>query len=329
MRPSHKRAAGPAVAVALVGLALVTISRLGGGPAPSPPGPSDGNASIPAASIATGSLAPSSVEAESIPPSGAVPDAVLLAVGDIGSCDSTHDEGVAHLAANLPGTIALLGDIVYPDGSPADYANCFDPAWGPMVGRIRPVPGNHDYQTARAGGYFGYFGAAAGPIGEGWYSYQLGGWHVIALNSICDAVGGCGAGSPQLAWLIADLAAHPATCTLAYWHHPRYSSGLHGDDAMTEPLWRALAAAGADLVLAGHDHDYERFAPIDGIRSFVVGTGGRSLYAMARPADAASELRANDSYGLLQLTLRAAGFDWRFVPAAGSSLADAGSTGCR
>jgi hypothetical protein len=262
-------------------------------------------------------------------PTVAATGTVLLAVGDIGSCDGTQDEAVASLAAELPGTIALLGDIAYPDGSASDYADCFDPAWGPLLGRIRPAPGNHDYQTTEATGYFTEFGAAAGTPGQGWYSYELGEWHVVVLNSNCDSVGGCGAGSAQLAWLGQDLALHPADCTLAYWHHPRYSSGLHGDDEQSDPLWRAVAAAGADVVLVAHDHDYERFAPIDGIRSFVVGTGGRSLYEMLRPPEHGSELRSNTSYGLLMLTLRPAGYDWRFVSAPGSTLTDSGTNTCQ
>ena len=253
---------------------------------------------------------------------------VLLAVGDIGSCNSDADEAVAGLAARLPGTIALLGDIVYENGSPSDYAACFDPAWGALRPRNRPAPGNHDYETADASGYFSYFGAAAGSPGAGWYSYELGEWHMIVLNSNCDAVGGCGDGSPQLAWLQADLRAHPVACTLAYWHHPLISSGRHGSDTRTDPLWRALAAAGADVVLVGHDHDYERFAPVDGIRSFVVGTGGRSLYELTRLPDRRTELRANDSYGLLLLELRNADYGWRFVPIPDDSLSDSGSAAC-
>jgi hypothetical protein len=261
-------------------------------------------------------------------PSVAPGATVLLAAGDIGSCDGTHDDDVADLAARLPGTIAMLGDTVYENGSASDYADCFDPVWASVFARIRPALGNHEYQTTDAAAYFTEFGATAGKAGEGWYSYELGPWHVVVLNSNCEFVGGCDAGSAQLAWLVADLAAHPSTCTLAYWHHPRYSSGEHGDDDRTESLWRALAAAGADLVLAGHDHDYERFALIDGIRSFVVGTGGRSLYEMPRPPEPGSELRANTSYGLLMLTLHGSSYDWRFVPAAGSTLRDAGSGAC-
>jgi hypothetical protein len=254
--------------------------------------------------------------------------AVLLAVGDIGSCEGAADEAVAALAARMPGAIALLGDIAYPDGSAVDYANCFHSAWGPMLDRIRPAPGNHDYQTTDASGYFSYFGAAGGTPGEGWYSYELGAWHVMVLNSNCRFVGGCGVASPQMAWLEADLRANTATCTLAYWHHPRYSSGSHGNQAFMDPVWDALAAAGTDLVLVGHDHDYERFAPIDGMRSFVVGTGGRSLREFTSLTDSRTELRADQSYGLLMLILREADYAWRFVPAAGSPLADAGDGEC-
>jgi hypothetical protein len=269
-------------------------------------------------------------------PTASQASATLLAVGDIAFCGSSADEAVAKVASSLPGTIALLGDNAYPNGSAADYAHCFDPSWRGLRGRLRPVPGNHDYQTANATGYFSYFGAAAGTPyqpwpgtpGQGWYSYNVGSWHVVALNSECDAVGGCGPGSPQLVWLVADLAAHPVACTLAYWHHPRFSSGPHGDDLQTDPLWRALAAAGADIVLTGHDHDYERFAPIDAIRSFVVGTGGRSLYAWPGAPIANSQVRANDTYGLLELQLGTGSYTWRFVRAAGGSFTDSGSGTC-
>ncbi len=301
-KPSRRRLV-PVFVTALLGVALFAVWHVGPSLAPV----------IPLPSVEPGAT-------------------VLLAVGDIGSCDTSGHEAVADLAARLPGTIALLGDIVYPDGSPVDFADCFDPAWGSLRARIRPAPGNHEYQTTDASGYFSYFGAAAGTPGEGWYSYNLGAWHVIALNSNCDFVGGCDAGSPQFAWLEADLAAsgaaRPAACTLAYWHHPRYASGRHGDDDRTDALWNALAAAGTDLVLTAHDHDYERLAPVDGIRSFVVGTGGRSLYELTRSIGPHTELRVNDSYGLLMLTLGEDAYEWRFVSAPGSSLVDLGSGQC-
>lgn len=253
---------------------------------------------------------------------------VLLAVGDIGSCDNEADEGVARLVEQLPGTVALLGDIAYDHGSAVDFQECFDLAWRPLRARLRPAPGNHEYETPNVSGYFSYFGEAAGEPGEGWYSYDLGSWHVISLNSNCDEVDGCGPGSPQLAWLVADLAAHPSNCAVAYWHHPRYSSGHHGSDSLMEPFWQALAEGGADLVLEGHDHDYERMAPVDGIRSFVVGTGGRSLYDWRGPPGPFTELRDDSSYGLLAFELTDGAYRWQFVPIAGDSLGDVGSDTC-
>ena len=301
MQAAARRRTFAVVAASVLGIALLIAPRIGTGRVYHDPGPL---------------------------PTFAPGAAVLLAVGDIGSCKGDADEAVAALAARLPGTIALLGDIVYENGSSSDYATCFDPAWRALRSRIRPAPGNHEYQTTDASAYFSYFGAEAGTPGQGWYSYELGSWHVIVLNSNCADVGGCRGGSPQLAWLQADLRAHPTACTLAYWHHPRYSSGRHGTDARTDPLWRALATANVDLVLSGHDHDYERLAPVDGIRSFVVGTGGRSLYELTRPAGSQTELRANHTYGLLALELNDRGYVWRFVTAAGAPLTDAGAGTC-
>jgi hypothetical protein len=304
-----------AIAALLVGLAVLAEPRLTLAPELPASSPSQAGASeSPAKPTATAAAS----EATS----------TLLAVGDIAFCSSSNDEAVARVASSLPGRIALLGDNAYPDGSAVDYARCFDPPWRGLRDRLRPVPGNHDFQTSDASGYFSYFGAAAGTPGQGWYSYDLGGWHLVALNSECDAIGGCGHGSPQLAWLVADLAAHPGACTLAYWHHPRFSSGLHGDDTQTDPLWHALAVAHADIVLSGHDHDYERFAPIDGIRSFVVGTGGRSLYAWPGASIANSQVRADNTYGLLELQLGAGSYTWRFVRAAGGSFTDSGGGTC-
>jgi hypothetical protein len=248
----------------------------------------------------------------------------LIAVGDIASCSSRGDEQTAALASKLRGPIAVLGDIAYENGTADDFANCFIPSWGRLVPRIRAALGNHEYNS----------GTAAVAIGilrlpqNGWYSYSLGAWHVVVLNSNCDEVGGCGSGSAQGRWLAADLAAHRNRCTLAYWHHPRFSSGLHGSDTAVEPFWALLALAKADVVLQGHDHHYERFAPLRGIRSFVVGTGGKSLYPSlwARPG---SVVRTSSTYGVLRLTLRPAGYDWRFVPVPGSTFGDAGSGRCR
>ena len=309
------------MAIAVLGLALLVTARLGQGPTLSP----RPTASAPAPT-ATGS--PAATPGQS--PGSSESEAILLAVGDIGYCGDNNDDLVGQLAASLPGTVALLGDIAYAKGSASDFANCFDPTWGPLRDRLRPAPGNHEYETKGASGYFDYFGAAAGARGQGWYSYDLGAWHLIALNSECGAIeGGCeGKDSAELAWLVADLAAHPVECTIAYWHHPRYSSGNHGDNDMTNELWAALSHAGADLVLQGHDHDYERIAPINGIRSFVVGTGGRSLYAWPGSPGPHTEVRDNDTYGLLELTLRPTDFSWRFIPAASGLFTDSGTAAC-
>jgi len=248
----------------------------------------------------------------------------LLAVGDIASCSSNGDEQTAALVSRIPGTIAVLGDIAYENGSDADFADCFEPSWGKLVPRIKAALGNHEYNTPGAAPAIELFGLPA----HGWYSYSLGAWHVIVLNSNCSEVGGCGRGSPQVRWLQSDLAAHPTRCTLAYWHHPRFSSGIHGSDTTYAPFWDILARAKADLVLQGHDHDYERFAPIKGIRSFVVGTGGKSHYPTLFPRPG-SVVRNGDTFGVLRLTLRASGYDWKFLPAGKGTFTDAGTSRCR
>jgi calcineurin-like phosphoesterase family protein/PASTA domain-containing protein len=264
------------------------------------------------------------------------PPVTLLAAGDIAGCDWGEDEATAALLEAREGTVATLGDNVYEDGTPQEFANCYEPSWGRVKARTRPAPGNHDYDTPNAAGYFGYFGPAAGEPSRGYYSYELGVWHVVVLNSNCAAVGGCGPGSPQEQWLRADLAASAAECTLAYWHHPRYSSGPHGSDAGVAAFWTALYEDGAELVLNGHDHDYERFAPqtptgaVDrgfGIREFVVGTGGGLLEPRTSWAGA-SEVFDSSSHGILELTLAEGSYAWQFVHAPQTSFNDAGSDPC-
>jgi hypothetical protein len=283
------------------------------------------------------SPSPTPAPSEASTPPSSAPAPVVLAAGDIAACDSNGDEVAATLLDDLAGTILTLGDNAYPDGTTADFANCYDPSWGRHRTRTYPSAGNHEYQTADAAPYFAYFGAAAGEPGQGWYSFDLGAWHLIALNSNCEEVGGCDPASPQAEWLRADLAAHPATCTLAYWHHPRWSSGDgHGSDSRTDGFWRILFDAGADLVLTAHDHEYERFVAMDadgavdpnGMVEFVVGTGGRSLYEFGDilPTSAA---RDNSIYGVLRLTLRADGYEWEFVGVSDTGFSDAGSAGCR
>ena len=264
------------------------------------------------------------------------PSEIVLAAGDIASCTSTGDEVTAAMLDGQPGTVVTLGDNVYDSGTTAEFSSCYDPGWGRHKARTHPAVGNHEYGTPGAAGYFGYFGAAAGDPAKGYYSFDLGAWHLIALNSNCDAIGGCAAGSPQETWLRADLKAHPASCTLAYWHHPRFSSGPHGSDPLTQDLWQALYDFHTDVVLTGHDHDYERFAPqkadgtLDaalGIREFVVGTGGRSHYAIGTRAPN-SEAANGSTYGLLKLTLSAGSYDWSFLPEPGKTFTDAGAGSC-
>jgi Glycosyl hydrolase family 99/Calcineurin-like phosphoesterase len=261
--------------------------------------------------------------------------AVLLAAGDIAECSSKDDEATARLVAARSGTVAALGDLAYPDGTTADFA-CYNASWGRFKSRTRPAPGNHEYSTGSAQAYFSYFGAAASPGTRGFYSYNLGRWHIVSLNSNCGKAGGCEAGSPQDRWLRRDLARWKRLCTLAYWHHPRFSSGQHGSDEDMKRFWDDLYRAKAEIVLVGHDHDYERFAPqtpsgvlspTRGIREFVVGTGGKNHYRIGAPI-ANSRVRNDDTFGILRLTLKPKGYAWRFIPEAGKTFTDSGSSRC-
>jgi hypothetical protein len=279
-------------------------------------------------------------------PSADAADPVVMAAGDI-ACDPADPNyngglGTASfcrmravsdlLVAGAPTAVLPLGDNQYEDGALAKYQQSYDPSWGRVKAISRPIPGDGDYGVSGAAGYFDYFGAAAGTRGKGYYSYDVGAWHVIALNSACQKVGGCGPGSPQEQWLRADLAAHPADCTLAYFHKPRFSSGT--DFTTVDTFWRDLYAAGAEIVLSGDRHIYERFAPQNpdgaadpnGIREFIVGTGGKNLGSIGT-IQANSQVRAK-TFGVLKLTLHAGSYDWNFVPAAGQSFTDSGSTSC-
>jgi acid phosphatase type 7 len=256
----------------------------------------------------------------------------LIAVGDVASCASQGDEATAALVDGMQGTIILAGDIAYESGTAKEFVDCYDPSWGRHRSRTRPAPGNHEYETAGAAPYYAYFGASAGPPGLGYYSFNLGEWHIVSLNSNVDA----SAGSAQELWLRADLAANSAHCTLAYWHHPVFSSGLHGNIAVMKDIFRALYEFNADVVITGHDHNYERFGPqtVDavadparGIREFVVGTGGRSLTPTltVRPN---SERRQFGEYGVLRLELDTQGYSWEFVPVTAGVTVDSGSGLC-
>jgi hypothetical protein len=261
-------------------------------------------------------------------------DPVLVGAGDIADCGLVDDSATAALIEAIPGTVFTAGDDAYPSGTAQQFRDCYDPTWGAFRDRTHPAPGNHDWETSGLAGYLGYFGTAAAPKGTSWYAYDLGTWHIVVLDSDCSSVGGCAADSPQGRWLAADLQASKATCTLAIWHHPRFSSGEHGNDGDVAPFWRALYDAGADVVINGHDHDYERFAPQDpdgradprGIREFVVGTGGAALRTF--PNDPAnSELRVATEHGVIRLVLHKTSYEWSFIPTTGG-LTDAGSAPC-
>jgi Calcineurin-like phosphoesterase len=269
-------------------------------------------------------------------PSTSGPTARLLGAGDIASCQSPQDERTAQLVLSIPGIVFTAGDNAYSRGTIAEFRRCYDPSWGLFRSRTRPAAGNHDVLTNGGAAYYRYFGAAAGTSPDGWYSYDAGTWHVVVLNSNCSLVGGCGEGSRQLDWLKADLAAHPAACTVAIWHHPRFSSGEHGSDVRSADFWNVLYAAGAELVLNGHEHDYERFAPQDpegrldparGIREFIVGTGGAPL-RLFNPPVANSDLREARAYGILVLDLAPGGYDWHFLSTTGRAFSDNGSGTC-
>lgn len=263
--------------------------------------------------------------------------AVLVGAGDIADCmDLSGAEATARLLEQTPGTVMAIGDLAYPDGTKENFV-CYDRTWGRFKERTRPAVGNHEFHSAGAADYFRYFGSAAGDPNDGFYSYELAAWHIVVLNSQCKEVGGCQAGSRQEKWLRADLAAHPTACTLAYFHIPLFSSGAaHGNDLEIKPLWQALYAGNADVVVNGHDHDYERFAPQTpdgladakrGIREFVAGTGGKNQRPFADRLPN-TEVRNNDAFGVLKLTLHSNSYDWQFIPVAGKSFTDSGTGVC-
>jgi hypothetical protein len=278
------------------------------------------------------------------PPKKRLPERpfVLVGAGDIASCkDPEGARATAKLIEQIPGTVFAAGDLAYEKGSAEEFKNCYGPAWGRFKERTRPALGNHEYVDPTASGYFQYWGAQAGPAGKGFYSYNLGAWHIVVLNTNCDAqgLGGCGEGSPQDTWLKEDLAKYPNACILAYGHHALFSSGVfkrHAVHPELKELWEDLYAAHADLVLAGHEHSYERFAPQDpegnadpvhGIREIVAGTGGRNLDLLGF-ATPNSEIREWNTFGVLKLTLSPGKYTWEFIPEEGKPFRDSGSGVC-
>ena len=273
-------------------------------------------------------------------PPGRSVTVTIVAAGDI-ACDPAHNVGTpqdcdqvatADLIGQLKPTAVLpLGDLQYQDGTPAAFKAIFGTTWGAYRSIMYPAVGNHEYLTKDAAGYFTYFAGIAP-----YYSYDLGNWHMISLDSECHFVGGCQAGSPQEKWLLADLAAHPNLCTLVYWHEPRWSSGEHQDATQMTTIWSDLVAANVDVVLSGHNHDYERFVPLNaagqpdpsGVTEFVVGTGGKNHYGFTDAPLPGEVVRNDTSFGVIQMTLGPTGYSWQFHPAPGYTFTDSGSASC-
>lgn len=301
-----------------------------GGGSSSPPGPQT-SPTAPATPVASGP--------------------VIAVAGDV-SCGPESTPSVATcrqfdtselIVAMDPSLVIAAGDTQYESGRYEDYRRFYDVTWGRFKPITRPALGNHEYYAhADARGYFDYFNGVgvadgpAGPRGRGFYSFNLGTWHIVVLNSECGRVGGCGVDSVQWRWLRDDLQASAATCTLAVQHHPRFSSGRNGSTGSMQPFWQLLVERGVELVVSGHDHMYERFAPMNaagaadparGMRQFVVGTGGYSHYAFRTPL-ATSEARIQDVFGVLKLTLGPAAYEWEFLPIAYQSGRDTGSQAC-
>jgi hypothetical protein len=251
---------------------------------------------------------------------------VLVGAGDISTCDNNNDEATAKLLDNISGTVFTAGDNAYPSGTYTQYTNCYHPTWGRHKSRTKPVPGNHEYNTSGAAGYFKYFSKSS------YYAYNLGDWRIYALNSQIDV----SSTSSQVKWLKNDLTANPKHCVLAYWHQPRWSSGSHyGNNSKYQTLWKTLYDAKAELVINGHEHNYERFKEMNasgvsaspGLREFVVGTGGVNHYGFGS-ALSTSQVRNSSTYGVLKLTLNSTSYSWKFVPVAGKTFTDSGTTNC-
>jgi hypothetical protein len=315
----------------IAGLASLPVQSPAGGSAS--PVPSASRAASPSRSSMPSTTA--SADPGSPGPSPSVADAVLIGAGNIADCRADESEATAHLLDQLQGTVFTAGDNAAPDGSATAFADCYGPTWGPFRERTRPAAGDQDWATKDLAGYLGYFGRAAAPDGVSWYSYPLGAWHVVVLDSDCEAVGGCGSGSDQGRWLAADLKADRSTCLLAIWHLPRFSSGRGGDTLGVAPLWEAVSRAGGDVVVSAHDADYERFAPLGpdgepdrdgGVRSFVVGTGGAPLAGFGTPRPG-SAFRLGGAHGILRLGLHPTSYDWTFIPTSGGPT-DSGKADC-
>jgi hypothetical protein len=261
----------------------------------------------------------------------------LVGAGDIAGCNFKADRKTARLLGKIPGTVFTLGDNAYQNGTRKQFRNCYDPTWGKYKKRTRPTAGNHDYHTSGAEPYFDYFGWRAGKPGRGYYSYDLGAWHIVALNSNCKEVGGCGRRSAQGRWLRRDLDRHRARCTLAYFHHPLYASGRSLDTPKVRIFWKKLHNHHAEVILSGHAHRYERFARITpsgkrssarGIRQFIVGTGGAPGEFQHGSDEPRVQAKKVGAPGVLKLELGSGFYHWKFVPVAGRNYTDSGRARC-
>jgi len=322
---SSKEGANPPQLVLTLGgsqgpTATPTRTSTPGGPSPTP-------TRTPTRTLTPSGASPTPTRTPTRTPTSTSGDAILVGAGDISRCDNNNDELTARLLDTISGTVFTAGDNAYSSGTYTEYINCYDPTWGRHKARTKPSPGNHEYNTSGAAGYFQYFNNI-----PAYYAYNLGSWRIYALNSEIDV----SASSPQVVWLQSDLAANPKQCVLAYWHKPRWSSGSnHGSNSGMQTLWQLLYNAGAELVINGHDHEYERFAEMNasgsavsqGLREIVAGTGGASLYSFSTPLSA-SQVRNSTTYGVLKLTLRASSYEWQFVPVAGSTFTDSGTSNC-
>ena len=330
-RPATVRFAALTVQAVPLAPALVPVATVP--PAPTTTAPATTTPTAPVTTVPT--TAPVTTQTTPTAPPG--PDPVIVGAGDIATCTTTRDEATAALVEAVPAaTVFTFGDNAYPDGTAADFSQCYAPSWGQFLDRTHPALGDDDYNTGSAAPYFAYFGAAAGDPAEGWYAVDLGTWRIYVLNSNCSFVGGCGAGSAQLTWLQQDLAANPRRCVAAIFHTPRFSSGTNGSTADMQPIWATLVGAGAELALSGHDHDYERFQPLNaagtpdtanGLRQLVVGTGGAGggAFPTTQPY---SVVRQANAIGIIEITLHAASYDFKFVSIPGRTFTDSGSGTC-
>lgn len=262
--------------------------------------------------------------------SSSASELIIVAAGDVSHPEIREQEVTAKLVESINPVVVLLpGDAQYGEGKIEEFKHAYEPTWGRFKSKTRPAPGNHEYKSG-AHGYFEYFGELAGPAGLGYYSFDLGDWHFVSLNTgtLCEK-GECDEGSEQLKWLEADLSKTTKKCVIAYWHHPRFNSGKHGPFEKAAAMWKLLVAHGAELVINGHEHFYERFAPIDGVTQLTVGTGGIGFSDFGDKPAEGSLVRRNDTFGVMKLKLTATTWSAEFVGVPGSQFSDSVAGECK